>query len=363
MSLLFAGGMASGNRVSITTPQGTEGNVFVNGMINHFKNSKFPNQNINLFRAGSGAKLDCYPSPAATYPAVKFQAGASSGATYQNCYFMLLERFIADAKQSVNSKGKIIVGARVERTAPLSTGPLISFGVGLTYYGIPATNELETYCEAVIDFTNNVLQGYINGVLVYSSPFDSALPTSCFIGSYYITPSGASSPAASIAPNGAIMIRDCYVALDSDDEESPFGVQGGIRIAYTQDVTENGGDWSSVPLLEVKTKIMRNGGTGGSLAVSNTESGTLTMNKPLIEAAGTWTPVGATVESWSSRTDPSNVTALDITVSTVEGREAIRGKSTTGAALSVGHGVTKQLPAKDYSFETGVKLSIIATKP
>lgn len=363
MSLLFAGGMASGVAVSAALPQSVAANQFINGVINHFKSDKFPSQNINIFRASNGTRIDCYPSPAATSPAIRFTAGSTAGAIYQNFYVGAIERFVEDAKKAVNGKGKLIIGGRAERTGTLSSGPLISFGVGPTYYGIPATNETDAYCEAVVDFTNNVLQGYVNGVMVYSTSFDSSLPTSCFIGSNYVTIAGAGSPAASIGPSGALLLRDCYVALDGDEDTDKFGVQGSIRIAYPVDLTGNGGKWSEIPLSEAKTKVMTTGGTGGSLVVSDKDAGTLTFSKPVMQVSGTWTPVGATVESWSSRTDPSNVSALEIVVSTVEGREAIRGKTTTAASLSLGYGVTKQITAKDYSFDTGIKLAITATKP
>lgn len=373
MSLLFAGGMAtqeSSAGTEGTPPQGPVANAFVTSFINHFKNQDFQGVNLSIFRGGSGEKVQCYGSPAATYPKITFFSHASlTGTAYQNFYLQATETLLSTAKNYVGGKGKLIFGARIIRVAPLGNGPLVNFMAAPTgsstagWYSIPVTNEVQVYCEVLVDFTKNVIEVYINGVKVYSFSYNPSVIPSIYMGSTYIASNGSSSPTASLAPSSNMGILDVYVAVDSDTEESPFGLQGGIRIAYSQDVVSSGGSWSSEPLSEVKTKIMRNGGAGGTLVVSNAESGILELNKPLITTAGNWTPVGVTVESWSSRTDPTNVTALDFTVSTMEDREAIRGKSSTSASLSVGSGVTKQLPAKDYSFETGVKLSVLATKP
>lgn len=371
MSLLFAGGFGSqiGSGSAGDNPNGTITQPFRAAFTQHMRNSNFPSPNFNISLGGFATIVQTYASPQATYPQLRYNSGGTLGAGYLNCFVNTLENFTAAAKEYVGGKGKLIIGARVNRTTPLGTGPLvtiyaaISGSTTLQTYGIPTTNELETYCEVVQDFTNSNFEVYVNGVRVYSLKYNPAVTQIVYIGSNYVTLVGASSSTASCGLNSTISILDMYVALDSDTEEHPFGRQGSVRIGYPVDITSTGGVWGSEPIADARTKIMTNGGKGGSLVASDSQEGVISFSKPVITNSGNWKPVGVFVESWSQRSDPSSVSSLEFTVSTAEGRQAIVGKSDCPANVGQSFGVAKQLGADDFSFETGIKVSVKASKP
>lgn len=371
MSLLFAGGFGSqiGSGSAGDNPNGTITQPFRAAFTQHMRNRDFPNPNFNISLGGFATMVQTYSSPQATYPQLRYNSGGTLGAGYLNCSVNTLESFTTAAKAYVGGKGKLIIGARVIRTGPLGTGSLVMIYAAMDgsttpqTYGIPTTNELETYCEVVQDFTNSNFDVYVNGVRVYSLKYNPSVTQMVYIGSNYVTLAGASTSTASCGLNSTISILDMYVALDSDTEEHPFGRQGSIRIGYPTDITSTGGVWGSEPIADARTKIMTNGGKGGSLIASDSQEGIVNFNKPAITHTGSWKPVAVFVESWSQRSDPSSVSSLEFTVSTMEGRQALVGKSDCPVTLAQSFGIAKALDAGDFSFDTGIKVSVKAAKP
>lgn len=371
MSLLFAGGFGSqaGSGSSGDTPNGTITNPFRMSFSQHMRNAAFPDLNLNISIGGFAPTVYSYGSPAATYPQMRYLSGTTLAAGYVNFFIQPTDTFIAKAKEYIGGKGKLIIGCRLVRIVPVGSGSLITIRAAISgsttsqNYGIPTTNELETYCELVQDFTTSTFEAYVNGVRVYSLKYNPDINTTICIGSYFSTLVGASAGTAACGLSSTISLSDVYVALDSDTEENPFGRQGSIRIGYPNNLTSTGGFWGSTPIADAKSVVMSSGAKGGSMVASDAQEGILNFDKPQNTQVGTWKPVGVFVESWSQRSDPSSVSSLEYTVMTAEGREAIKGKSDSPATLGQGFGVTRQLPSSDFNFDTGIKVSVKAAKP